>query len=92
MALFRLITDCQNVTAHLLAGKDSETAKLKSANERGAAVVNLARLSKLLVGELTFKTLAALPALTRDQLKGEAYEMAVSARGDRSGDEQASAA
>ena len=54
-------------------------------------MVNLARLSKLLVGELTFETLAALPALTRDQLKGEAYEMAVSARGDRSGDEEASA-
>ena len=54
-------------------------------------MVNLARLSKLLIGKLTFETLAALPALTRDQLKGEAYEMAVLARGDQSGDEEASA-
>ena len=53
-------------------------------------MVNLARLSKLLIGELTFETLVALPALTRDQLKGKAYEMAVSARGDQSGDKQAS--
>ena len=45
-------------------------------------MVNHARLSKLLISELTFEMLAALPALTRDQLKGEAYEMAVSTRGD----------
>ena len=47
-------------------------------------MVNLARLSKLLIGKLTSKTLAALPALTRDQLKGGAYEMAVSAPGEGS--------
>ena len=76
----------QNGTAFHLTGKDTETAKLREANEKGAAVVNLSRLHKLLSGELTFEMLAALPGLTRDQLKGEAYELAVSARGDRSGD------
>ena len=58
--------------AHLLAGKGSESAKIKAANEKGAAVLNLVRLHKLLVGELTFETLVELPALTKDMLKGDA--------------------
>ena len=68
------------VKAHLLAGKGSELAKIKAANEKGATVLNLVRLRKLLVGELTFETLSALPAMTKEMLKADAYEMAVATR------------
>ena len=55
-------------------------AKIKAANEKGATVLNLVRLRKLLVGELTFETLSALPAMTKEMLKADAYEMAVATR------------
>ena len=70
----------EHVKAHLLAGKGSESAKIKAANEKGATVLNLVRLHKLLVGELTFKTLSALSAMTKELLKADAYEMAVVTR------------
>ena len=66
--------------AHLLVGKGSELAKIKAVNEKGAAVLNLGRLHNLLVGELTFETLSALPAMTKEMLKADAYEMAVATR------------
>ena len=86
----RLIDACQNATAFLLAGKGIDTAKIKAATEKHAPVINLVRLHKLLVGELTFETLAALPALTKEMLKGDAYEMAVLAREGQGGSEQSS--
>ena len=57
---------------------DVDPSKVKTANEKGATVVNLARIVKLLAGELTFDALAALPRLTKDSFRGEAYERAVS--------------
>ena len=66
--------------AHLLARRGSESNKIKTANEKGATVLNLVRLQKLLVGELTFKTLSALPSMTKEMLKADAYKMAVATR------------
>ena len=57
---------------------DVESGKVKTANEKGATVINLARLVKLLAGELSLDALAALPRLTKDSFRGEAYERAVS--------------
>ena len=54
-----------------------DSSKIKTANEKAAAVVNLARIVKLLAGELTFDALDALPRLTKDSFKAEAYERAV---------------
>ena len=54
-----------------------DSSKIKTANEKAAAVVNLARIVKLLAGELTFDALDALPRLTKNSFKAEAYERAV---------------
>ena len=86
----RLIDACQNATAFLLAGKGIKTAKIKVATEKYAPVINLLQLHKLLVDKLTFETLAALPALAKEMLKCDAYEIAVSAREGQSGVKQSS--
>ena len=56
---------------------DVDSSKIKTANEKGATVLNLAQIVKLLAGELTFDALDALPRLTKDSFKAEAYERAV---------------
>ena len=56
---------------------DVDSSKIKTANEKGATVLNLARIVKLLAGELTFDALDALPRLTKDSFKAEAYKRAV---------------
>ena len=56
---------------------DVDSSKIKTANEKGAAVVNLARIIKLLASELTFDALDALPRLTKDSFKAKAYKRAV---------------
>ena len=56
---------------------DVDSSKIKTANEKAAAVVNLARIVKLLAGELTFDTLDALSRLTKDSFKAEAYKRAI---------------
>ena len=56
---------------------DVDSSKIKTANEKGATVLNLARIVKLLAGELTFDTLDALSRLTKDSFKAEAYERAI---------------
>ena len=65
------------VTDYLLDGMDVDPSKVKTANEKGATVVNLARIVKLLAGEFTFDALAALPRLTKDSFRGKAYKRAV---------------
>ena len=57
---------------------DVDSSKIKTANEKGATVLNLARIVKLLANRLTFDALDALPRLTKDSFKAEAYERAVS--------------
>ena len=66
------------VTDYLRAGMDVNPSKVKTVNEKGATVVNLAPIAKLLARELTFDALAALPRLTKDSFRGKAYERAVS--------------
>ena len=65
-------------TEYLLAGMGVDPSRIKAANEKGATVLNLARIIKLLAGELSFEALAALPSLREDSSRAEAYERAVS--------------
>ena len=60
-----LIISFLGSTDFLLDGKGTNAGKIKVASKKGAGVLKLGRLHKLLVGELTFETLAALPALTK---------------------------
>ena len=62
----------------MLAGMGVDPGKVKTATEKGATVLNLARMIKLLANELSFEALGALPRLTKDSFTAEAYERAVS--------------
>ena len=61
---------------YLLAGKNADTGKIKRALERHVVVINLRRLQKLLLGQLTIEELKQLERLTKDSFKGNAYEAA----------------
>lgn len=63
-----------NVIAHMLAGKDTDGPKIRDAGKRNVVVVSLGRLQRLLRGDLTHVTLKDLPLLTRESLKGDAYD------------------
>ena len=59
-----------------MAGKDADTAKFKMAEKNQAEVINLCRLQKLLLGQLTFNDIKQLEKLTKASFKGNAYEAA----------------
>ena len=64
-------------TTYLLAGKDIKTERIKTAGERGARIINLSRLVKLLTGKLNFDQMHALPPLTKKDFTEANYERAV---------------
>ena len=59
-------------TEYLLARMGVDPGKVKTATEKGATVLNLARMIKLLANELSFEALDALPRLTKDSFTAEA--------------------
>ena len=65
-------------TAYLLAGKDTKGERIKKAcsEKIDAQVINLKRLQRLLVGDLTFDSMAKLTPLTKDSFKDDLYEVA----------------
>ena len=65
-------------TPYVCVGKSANTSKIKSTNKRQVEVFNLWRLQKLLLGQLTIETMQQIDQLTRDSLKGVAYEAAES--------------
>ena len=56
---------------------DVDSSKIKTANEKSATVLNLARIVKLLAGKLTFNALDASLRLTKDSFKAKAYERVI---------------
>ena len=64
-------------TTYLLAGKDTKSAKIKSAGDRGVRIINLSRLVKLLTGKLSFDAMHTLPPLTKLDFTEAKYERAV---------------
>ena len=52
--------------------------KIKMTNEKGATILNLVRIIKLLAGELTFDALNALLRLTKDSFIARGYKRVVS--------------
>ena len=64
------------IAAYLLAGKNTETKKFQMAEKNDAEIINLRRLQKLLLGQLTFESIKDLKTLTKALFKGNAYEAA----------------
>ena len=58
----------------MLAGKDKDTSKFKTAVKNQAEFINLRRLQKLLLGQLTFESTKQLEKLTKASFKGNACE------------------
>ncbi|KAL9184884.1 hypothetical protein ACHAXT_002661 [Thalassiosira profunda] len=63
-------------TTHLLAGKFTKSAKIGEAGKRNVEVINLHRVQKLLLGELTLETLREQPQLSKDAFKDDTYREA----------------
>ena len=51
---------------------------MNGAKMRSVEIMNLRRLQKLLLGQLTFKSIKQLEKLTNDSFNGDAYEAASS--------------
>jgi len=66
------------LSAYLLAGKNADAKKISSAQDRHVEVINLRRLQKLLLGQLTFESIKQLERLTKESFKRDAYEPAKS--------------
>ena len=64
------------IAAYLLAGKNTETKKFQMAEKNDAEIINLRRLQKLLLGQLTFKSIKNFEKLTKALFKCNAYEAA----------------
>jgi len=52
--------------------------RINNAQKRKVEIINLRRLQKLLLGQLTFESIKQLERLTKDSFKGDAYEAASS--------------
>ena len=63
---------------YLLAGKNADAKKISNAQRRHVEVINLRRLQKLLLGQLTFESIKQLERLAKESFKGDAYEPASS--------------
>ena len=68
---------CKSSQDYLLAGKDADGGKFKDAvNKHNAQILNLRRLLRLLMGGLTFDSLANEDRLTSMSFRGYAYQLA----------------
>ena len=67
-----------SVFTHLLASNSVDIGKIRSVNERQVEVVNVWRLQKLLLGQLTIEIMQQSNRLFRDLFKGGTYKAAES--------------
>merc|ERR1719401_830339 len=72
----RTVSRFSKKTNFLLVGQGALPTKFKDATKRSVEVLNLCRLQVLLLGQISFQALKALPALTSDAFAGPAYQAA----------------
>ena len=60
----------------MLAGKNGDAIKIRDAGKNNIEIINLRRLQKLLLRQLTVDSIKQLEKLTKDLFKAVAYEPA----------------
>ena len=64
------------MAVYLLVWKNAQADKFKMTKKSKASIINLHRLQKLLLGQLTIDALKHFEKLTKASFKGNAYEAA----------------